>query len=163
MSLENIASTTCITRGFLYFRKGKVQEVNKINDNEYSSVVSGSNGETYNTHINMEHPRKSTCTCPYAEDNKICKHMVATYFSVCPDKAEEYYNRVGKYEEEEDKREEKLHNKLAACLRKMDREDLEDSIISFLLNGPEWVLDDFIYQNDFKEFLYNDEDEEEDM
>ena len=162
MALENVASSTCITRGFLYYRKGKVQKVEKINDNEYSSVVTGSNGENYNTHINVEHPRTSTCDCPYAKDNsKICKHMVATYFSVFPDEAEEYYNRVGKYEEEEDKRVEGLRNKLSSCLKKMSREDLEKSISDFLLNGPEWLLDDFIYENNFEEFLYQGDEEED--
>ena len=41
-------------------------------------------------HLNIEHPRSSTCNCPFAEDRRvICKHVVATYFEAVPGSAED--------------------------------------------------------------------------
>ena len=48
---------------------------------EYTSVASGT--KEYNVYLNLEKPRKSTCNCPLANGKRIiCKHIVATYFSV---------------------------------------------------------------------------------
>lgn len=86
MALIDLASSNSLWRGMDYFESNKVKEVEKINDNEYKSIVSGSSD--YNVFINLNHPRKSTCSCPFAEGRRvICKHMVATYFKIYPVKA----------------------------------------------------------------------------
>ena len=84
----------CLRNGD-YYKEKRVVELNKINENEYSSIVKGTNN--YNVHLDIEHPRKSSCNCPLANGKRIiCKHIVATYFTAFPNEAvsfEEEQNR----------------------------------------------------------------------
>lgn len=59
----------------------------------------------YNIHLDLNHPRKSTCNCPHAEGRRIiCKHMVASYFAIFPEKAKEYIEEIKRYEKEKEER-----------------------------------------------------------
>ena len=40
--------------------------VKKIGDGVYQGKVSGSQDNIYDVVIDIDHPRKSTCTCPFA-------------------------------------------------------------------------------------------------
>ena len=45
----------------------------------------------YHVTINREHPRSSTCDCPYAKGRKVvCKHMIALLFTAEPKIYEDY-------------------------------------------------------------------------
>ncbi len=90
MSIIEQARGIVVERGYSYYRSGKVYDVMQLNDHEYEGYVNGSGKQPYYVKIDINHPRKSSCTCPYAEGNKICKHMVALYFYVFPDEAQEY-------------------------------------------------------------------------
>lgn len=69
---------------------------------EYTGKVSG-NGRSYDVHIDLNHPRKLTCNCPYADGKRIiCKHIVALYFSIFPKEAEAYIAEVEAYESEQE-------------------------------------------------------------
>ena len=65
MALIDLASFNSLWRGMDYFELNKVKEIEEISDNEYKSIVSGSSD--YNVFINLNHPRKSNCSCPFAE------------------------------------------------------------------------------------------------
>lgn len=91
MRLINSASSTSAWRGYEYYKENKVCSIKKINENEYEGSVSGSSVEPYSVYINIEHPKKSTCSCPFAEGSrKVCKHKVALFFSAFPKEAEKY-------------------------------------------------------------------------
>lgn len=86
MGIISLASGSSCWRGLDYYKEKRVVELNKINENEYSSIVKGTNN--YNVHLDIEHPRKSSCNCPLANGKRIiCKHIVATYFTAFPNEA----------------------------------------------------------------------------
>lgn len=95
MGIISLANGSSCWRGLDYYKEKRVVELNKINENEYSSIVKGTNN--YNVHLDIEHPRKSSCNCPLANGKRIiCKHIVATYFTAFPNEAvsfEEEQNR----------------------------------------------------------------------
>ena len=86
MGIIQSASGNSCWRGLDYYKEKRVIKLKKINDFEYSSVVKGTS--EYNVHLNIKHPRKSYCNCPFADGKRIiCKHIVATYFSAIPQEA----------------------------------------------------------------------------
>ena len=89
MGIISLASGNSCWRGLDYYKNKKVTKLNKTNENEYSSIVKGT--KNYNVHLDIEHPRKSTCDCPLANGKRIiCKHIVATYFTALPREAQEF-------------------------------------------------------------------------
>lgn len=108
MGLLDIASSRTISRGFDYYLNDYVKDVKQINDYEYEGYVKGSLNEPYFVHVNIKHPKKSYCNCPFANGNRICKHMIALYFTVFEDEANEYeewlnssYDEYDEYDEYE--------------------------------------------------------------
>ena len=102
MGLIDLASSNSLWRGVDYYQSKNVKKIKKISDDEYNSIVSGT--EEYNVHIDINHPRKSTCTCPFAAGRRvICKHMVATFFTIYPEEAERIIKEEQEYEEAEER------------------------------------------------------------
>ena len=96
MGMREICSYNSYWRGLNYFENNKVKSINKINENEYDAEGEGT--ELYHVHLNINHPRKSTCTCPHAAGKStICKHKVAVYFSIFPDEAQEAIDERNRY------------------------------------------------------------------
>ena len=121
MGLIDLASSNSLWRGIDYFESNKVKEVEKINDNEYKSIVSGSSD--YYVFINLNHPRKSTCSCPFAEGRRvICKHMVATYFKIYPEEAKRLIDEQVAYEMEEEKLYEEYYNEVKEYVNSLTEE-----------------------------------------
>ena len=99
MGIISLASGNSCWIGLDYYKNKKITELNKINENEYESVVKGTNN--YNVHLDIEHPRKSTCNCPLANGKRIiCKHIVATYFTALPREAQEFEEEQTRLQEE---------------------------------------------------------------
>ena len=65
MGIISLASGSSCWRGLDYYKCKKVTKLNKINENEYSSIVKGTTN--YNVYLDIKHPRKSTCDCPLAK------------------------------------------------------------------------------------------------
>ena len=104
MGLLELASYKSVWRGYEYYEQKYVSVHIKESDTQIKGIVRGSGQERYDVFIDLEHPRKSKCNCPLADGKRIiCKHMIALYFSVFPNAAEEYYENVIKYQEEENK------------------------------------------------------------
>ena len=119
--------------------------VNKINENEYEGTVTGSSNEPYSVHIDILHPKRSTCNCPFAEGSKkICKHKVALYFSVFPDEADKYLTAVEQAEKEAEEYEEQIYDLVGQKIQKMKKSELQDALWQVLMDGPEWVFDRFV-------------------
>ena len=146
MGIIDLASRASSWRGLEYYKTNRVAKIEKINDNEYKSNVSGS--KKYEVYLNIEHARKSTCNCPLADGKRIiCKHIVATYFKVFPNEAERFERIQLEAEEEYEKEQEEIYDKIINCLYKMKKDDLINEIIDIFSRSPEWVLEDFLRRN----------------
>lgn len=139
MGIISLASGSSCWRGLDYYKDKKVVELNKINENEYSSIVKGKNN--YNVYLDIEHPRKSICDCPLAKGKRIiCKHIVATYFAALPREAKEF-------EEEQERLQEEEYDKAIKYLNKMSKQELINELIQVFDYGPEWIYNDFVKRN----------------
>ena len=147
MSLLALASSKSLWRGYEYYKENRVCHKLNKSASEIEGKVVG-NGQTYTVNIDIEHPRKSKCNCPYADGKRIiCKHMIALYFASFPKEADEYYNEVIAYEEEQERYEEELDNRISAYLNKLSKAQLKDLVCDLLYNGPDWQFDNFINEN----------------
>ena len=135
MSLIDLASGASAWRGYNYYKDGKVLRCLRTEEARYAGEVSGSNGEVYHVRLDLEHPRRSECTCPHAAGKRIvCKHQVALYFTAFPEEAEKYYREVIEAEEE---------MAVIDRVRKMKKSELQDALLELLFNGPEWQYERF--------------------
>lgn len=90
MSILNSASSRSVYRGYDYYKNGNVISYIQLSDFEYEGDVQGTNKEPYHVMINTKHPKSSSCDCPFANGNTICKHMVALFFAVSPEDLKDY-------------------------------------------------------------------------
>ena len=148
MGILECASIASVSRGYDYYNEKKVICFTETASNIYSARVSGSSSEPYSVELNIDHPRKSKCNCPHADGKRIiCKHIVATYFTVFPEEAERFYTEAIAYEEEEEKRAEELSNKVCEYVWKMKTSELQQALLQLLFDGPEWQYDRFVREN----------------
>ena len=112
MGLLEISSYNSYWRGLDYFESKKVKKIVRLNEFEYDANVEGT--ETYRVHLDVNHPRKSTCTCPHASGKTIiCKHKVAVYFSIFPKEAQKAIDERKRYYDELEEREKEYDKKVA--------------------------------------------------
>lgn len=148
MGLLECASGASVWRGYDYYKEKKVVSFEETGENIYSAAVVGSSGVPYSVEIHIDHPRKSKCNCPHATGKRIiCKHMIATYFTLFPKKAEKFYADAIAYQEEEEKRQEEINDKVIEYVRKMKKDDLCQSLLELLFYGPEWQYNRFIKEH----------------
>ena len=140
MGLIDLASSNSLWRGVDYYQSKNVKKIKKISDNEYNSIVSGT--EEYNVHIDINHPRKSTCTCPFADGRRvICKHMVATFFTIYPEEAERIIKEEQEYEEEEERLFEEHLEEVREYVNGLTEDEVRALLIDKLMD--EWYDDDY--------------------
>lgn len=104
MGILNQARASVIQRGYEYYKDKKVINFHKESDTVFYGSVKGTT--TYDVKIDINHTVKNTyCNCPFAKDNrKICKHMVALYFTAFPNEAEQYIENIAEQERIEEER-----------------------------------------------------------
>ncbi len=140
MGLIDLASSNSLWRGVDYYQSKNVKKIKKISDDEYNSIVSGT--EEYNVHIDINHPRKSTCTCPFADGRRvICKHMVATFFTIYPEEAERIIKEEQEYEEEEERLFEEHLEEVREYVNGLTEDEVRALLIDKLMD--EWYDDDY--------------------
>ena len=140
MGLIDLASSNSLWRGVDYYQSKNVKKIKKISDDEYNSIVSGT--EEYNVHIDINHPRKSTCTCPFADGRRvICKHMVATFFTIYPEEAERIIKEEQECEEEEERLFEEHLEEVREYVNGLTEDEVRALLIDKLIN--EWYDDDY--------------------
>lgn len=147
MSIFTSASGKSVYRGYDYFLNNKVSDLVKISDIEYEALVQGSEEKPYKVHLNINKPKTSVCDCPFANGRRICKHMMAVYFTVFPDEAEDYKRQLEEYEAEEEQREqefEKLCDNVINTVHSMPKDALRQSLLQCLFEGPEWQFERFV-------------------
>ena len=140
MGLIDLASSNSLWRGVDYYQSKNVKKIKKISDDEYNSIVSGT--EEYNVHIDINHPRKSTCTCPFATGRRvICKHMVATFFTIYPEEAERIIKEEQEYEEVEERLFEEHLEEVKEYVNGLTDDEVRAALIDKLMD--EWYDDDY--------------------
>ena len=155
MGLLECASGASVWRGYDYYKEKKVVSLEVTGENIYSATVAGSSSEPYSVELHIDHPRKSKCNCPHADGKRIiCKHIVATYFTVLPKEAEKFYAEAMAYQEEEEKHQEELSDKVIEYVGKMKKVELCQSLLELLFDGPEWQYDRFIREHGLDDDWY---------
>lgn len=139
----------CLERiRYYYCKEKKVKNLKEIGDNVFSATVVGSSAEPYSVELNIDHPRKSKCNCPHANGKRIiCKHLVATYFTALPMEADKFYEEAVEYQQEAEKRQEELVDRVVRYVEKMKKSELQQTVIQLLFDGPEWQYDRFVRDN----------------
>lgn len=98
--------------------------------------------------MDIEHPRKSTCDCPLANGKRIiCKHIVATYFTIFPEEATNFEEEQNRLQEEYENEQEEEYGKVIKCLNKMSKQELIEELVQSFEYGPEWIYDNFVRRN----------------
>ena len=139
MGMREICSYNSYWRGLEYFENNRVKSINKINEYEYEAEVEGT--ENYHVHLNINHPRKSICTCPHAAGKStICKHKMAVYFYIFPDEAQEaidernrYYNDLEEREREYDKKAEEIRKMCKELVDDLSEEEVRKRLVNYMV------------------------------
>ena len=148
MGLLECASGASVWRGYDYYKENKVVSLEEIETNIFTAKVSGNSSEPYSVELHIDHPRKSKCNCPHADGKRIiCKHLVAAYFTVLPEEADKFYAEALAYQEEEEKRQDELSDKVCHYVWHMKKSELQDALLQLLFEGPEWQFDHFVREN----------------
>ena len=71
MKLLNLASNNSFWRGIDYHHENRIISWNELEKNCYQGKVKGSGSAVYDLIIDVAHPRKSTCNCPFAYERKV--------------------------------------------------------------------------------------------
>ena len=143
MGIVEKAPKKIVWRAINYYQQNKVREVHAVGENCYTAKVAGSGKADYDVFIDIAHPKKCTCTCPFAkENNVICKHMVAAYFSVNPDAINDFEEDERRYVEDKDYRWQKDKEKMKVFARKLSKEELVDALAECWLELESYRLKD---------------------
>ena len=143
MGIISVASGTSCWKGLEYYKNNKIKNINKVSDTEYTSAAFGT--KEYSVYLNLKNPRKSTCNCPLANGKRIiCKHIVATYFSVATGSAKEFEDEQNRLQEEYEEYQENEYKNAIKFINKMSKKELVEELIYIFDYAPEWVYGDFI-------------------
>ena len=138
MGLIEIASGNSVWRGMDYYENHKVVSWNKSGDSAYEGVVSGSNGENYNVHIDKLHPRKSVCNCAFADGRRVvCKHMIALYFTAEPEAAQFFLKQAEEWEREEEETTKRHYEDLQKYVKSLSKAELQECLYNALVELEE--------------------------
>lgn len=147
MGIISCASGSSCWRGLDYYKDKKVKDIKKISDIEYTSSICGT--KEYEVYLNLKNVRKSTCNCPLANGKRIiCKHIVATYFSVVPNSAKEFEEEQKRLQEEYEEYKDSEYKNVIKFINQMSKDELVEELIHIFDYAPEWIYDDFIRRND---------------
>lgn len=170
MSIITAASARSVQRGYDYYCNDKVISFSKQDETHYAGKVSGSAYKPYKVMIDLLHPKRSTCDCPFANGRKVCKHMVAVFFAAFPEEARKYKHQLEKEEEygeeygEEYREEygEEWLERIEEHLRKLSKSELIDIAMTLLCYIPDEELEGFAYNYLGIDDIYDEDDYDED-
>ena len=149
-----------LDRGLSYYQSKAILSGEKCGDDVYKGQFSGSQENIYEVTIDINHPRKSICTCPFAKGRRVvCKHMVALYLFHFPSQADAI---VAEWEEEEREREERYLEWEADYT--MFRQEKAEEVIAYVKNLSDDQVREKLIEILLKEFDrdYPDYDDEYD-
>ena len=122
----------------------KVQVVKKLDDTHFVGAVTGSEAEPYSVTIDIEHPKRSTCDCPFANGLKVCKHMVAVYFAAFPEEAIKFKAAIDRALEEEEQYREELPGRIEKYINRLNKTELKDLALNLIYELPEYEFEQFV-------------------
>lgn len=138
MGLIEVASGKSVWRGMDYYENHKVVSWKKTGNTTYEGIVEGGSGKIYSVTIDTNHPKKSTCTCPFAAGRRVvCKHMIALYFTAEPWAAEYFMRKVEKYEKEAEEEQMLYYQNLRKYVNSLTKEELQDQLYDALIQLEE--------------------------
>lgn len=114
-------------------------EYREISHTLYEGKVLGSGDTIYDVKIDTAHPKKSKCTCPFADGRLVvCKHMIALYLTVNPEAAKEIVSRDELHQSEyegftEDSYRKKKYNDIVDYVYSLNEAELRRELIQTLL------------------------------
>lgn len=73
--------------------------------------------------------------------------MIALYFTAFPKEADEYYNEIVRYEEEQERIRAELDTKVSDFINELTKSQLKELVYDLLYSGPEWQFDKFVNEN----------------
>ena len=136
MGMIELASGASVWRGLDYFEEKKVLDWKETDVEQYDGTVQGSS--IYQVHLDIEHPRRSTCNCPFAQGRRvICKHMMAMYFTIWPQAAEDFLKQVDEWEKEEEKGKEAHIEEIKRYVKSLSKAELQEKYLEALLELEE--------------------------
>ena len=137
MGLIELASAQSVWRGLDYFEEKKVLNWNETDFELYDGIVQGSS--VYQVHLDIEHPKRSTCNCPFALGRRvICKHMIAMYFTIVPQAAEDFLKMVDEWEEEEEEAQKEHIEDIRRYVMRLSKAELQEKYLEALLELEEY-------------------------
>ena len=144
MSILTAASSKSAWRGYEYYMEDKVQFVKKLDDTHFGGAVTGSEAEPYAVTIDIAHPKRSTCDCPFANGLKVCKHMVAIYFAASPEEAIKFKSAIDRALEEEEQYREELPGRIEKYINRLNKTQLKDLALNLIYKLPEYEFERFV-------------------
>ena len=147
MSILTAASSKSAWHGYEYFIEDKIQFVKKLDDTHFGGAVAGSEAEPYAVTIDIEHPKRSTCDCPFANGLKVCKHMVAVYFAAFPEEAIKFKAAIDRAIEAEEQYQEELPGIIEQYISKLNKSQLRDLALNLIYELPEYEFERFVRDN----------------
>ena len=135
--MVELASSNSVWRGMDYYEKNKVVDWTRTGEQTYSGTVQGEN--LYHVSIDKEHPRRSTCDCPFAAGRRVvCKHMIALLFTAEPDVPKNLYREVEEWERDEELRIEgerrQRRKELEDYVRGLSKKELQERLVQALID-----------------------------
>lgn len=144
MSILTAASSKSAWRGYEYFIEDKVQFIKKLDGTHFVGAVTGSEAEPYAVTIDIEHSKRSTCDCPFANGLKVCKHMVAVYFAAFPEEAIKFKSAIDRALEDEERYREELPGRIEKYINKLNKAQLKDLALNLIYELPEYEFERFV-------------------
>ena len=137
MEILYMCNATTNIRGYYYYKKGFVKELKQLDENIYTSVISGT--YNYNVILNLNNLRKCSCSCPHKV--KICKHVMATYYTVFPEEAKQYEEGlklvIKGYNEHKQRKEEQYNEVYKRALEHVNSltvDELKEELVNFMVD-----------------------------
>lgn len=90
MSILTWLSYSIANCGYIYYLENRAQSCEQVDNYRLQSEILEIANTPYQVSLDIEYPEKSSCTCPYARRDRLCKHMIATYFSIFLYEADDY-------------------------------------------------------------------------
>lgn len=80
-NFEGLVEAKIVERGYDYYKRGRIQKVEKVSENEFSAIAFGS--DDYEVYVKLDGERivEYECDCPYDWGNT-CKHAVAVFYQI---------------------------------------------------------------------------------
>ena len=139
MRFINLGSYNSQFRGLDYYEEKKVIEYEEVSPSIFKSRVKGSYNNIYDVVIDVDHPRRSTCNCEHANGRRvICKHMIATYFTVFPYKVQEFHDDLERmnyeYEEEMKRRRDEREKQVKEYVNSLSAKEVRKELIERMMD-----------------------------